>query len=55
MEEQRRYIYCELPLIELKENGRNNSRSTTKHKNNIKEITIKEWKKNECNNKELRR
>ena len=34
--------YYELPLIELKENGRNNSRSTAKYKNNIKEITTKE-------------
>ena len=40
--------------MEVKENGRNNSRSTTKYKNNIKEITIKEWKKNECNHKELK-
>ena len=54
MKEQRRHIYYELPLIELKENGRNNTRSTTKCKNNIKEITIRGWKKNESNNKELR-
>ena len=53
MEEQRRHIYYELPLIELEECRRNNTRSTTKYKNNIKEIITKEWKKNESNNKEL--
>ena len=51
---QKKHNYYELPQIELKENRRSKSRSTTKHKNNIKEITTKEWKKNECNNKELK-
>ena len=45
MEEQRRHIYYELPLIELEECRKNNTRSTTKCKNNIKEITTKEQKK----------
>ena len=54
MEEQRRHIYYELPLIELEECRKNNTRSTTKCTNNIKEITTKEQKKNESNNKELR-
>ena len=43
---QKKHNYYELPQIELKENGRNKSRSTTKHRNKIKEITTKEQKKN---------
>ena len=42
---QKKHNYYELPLIELKENRKNKSRSTTKHRNNIKEITTKEQKK----------
>ena len=39
---QKKHNYYELPQIELEENRRKKSRSTTKHGNKIEEITIKE-------------